>query len=523
MASSRAGGVLALAVLAGVLAGCQSTVPPVAYTPSQLEYAAESDSLGIDAFLRLSPAEQQTRRRASERWQERARRAPDLLRELRALHTAVGLDPSAGGAWLRLIRLRRWFTDYQQAEDALAGLQAALPHTRGPRRELAARAAISAAWLRYERGEWRRGLAWVDSAAVNGAPENDVQLLRALHLTGLGRNRRAEDVAFRFAQMDHRSHWIYGVSFWRRGGAEPAHAVFTGRDSGLDLEAVSGAMYPQEPWAAECFRDYGMVEELVENWWLAEQKYEAAIKHVPDRERVDLRRVDHPPLGRASTEVLMPVWLAYDRHYVTGSLSAFTNLAHARYRAAGDPATREFWAGAAVDAAGTCVRLRVDEAWARRARGLILSDFRDQWPLARHDLQQALRTFDRRAIEDVPTLATLGNLYLHAERPQQARPLLERAVAAAPERPRIWSDLGLALVQIGEVDRALPALEMALELDPELAVAWYNRGLLRYHMEDLDGAVSDLERAHELAPGDRDIEGLLEQLRRRRAQQQRGS
>jgi tetratricopeptide (TPR) repeat protein len=507
---------IAAAGLAAILTGCQTAGPPVQVDPSAWSFAADADSLGVDAFLERPERERRSRRAEARRWLQRAHDASDLVTELRALRTAAGLDPTSGTAWLQLMRRTRWFGDYQQTEDALGGFYAALDHIPQDRHALAARVAVCMAWLRYDRGEWRDGLAWTDSAAVHGAPEEELQLLRALHWAGEGRNRRAEDIAYRFAQMDHRSHWIYGVSFWRRESAEPAHAIFTGR-SGVSLkpDVIAGSMYPQEPRAAECFRDFGLVEELMGNWWLAEQQYEAAIKHVRDADPPHVQRVDHPPLGRSASAVRMPIWLAFDRYYVTGSISAYADLAFDRYRAATDPARREFWASAAVDAAGTCVRLKIDEAWARRSRGLVLADFRDQREQARHDLLQAQRAFDRRAIEDLETIATLGNLYLRAERPQQARPLLEKAVALGPDRARAWSDLGLALVQLGEEDRALPALEQALALDPELAVAWYNRGLLRYHLDDLAGAVADLERAHELAPGDQNIGALLEQLRRR--------
>ena len=395
-----------------------------------------------------------------------------------------------------------------------------MPALRARRHELAGWAAVCASWLRYDRGEWKRGLAWVDSAAAHDAPRDEVQLLRALHLAGLGRNRRAEDIAFRFAQADHRSHWIYGVSFWRRAGPEPAHGVFTGQSSigHVGAEVLTGAMVPRDPRAAECFRDYGRVEELMGNWWLAERQYEASADFVPGMKRANVLRVDHTLLGAAleSATQTLPVWLAFDRWYVTGSLSAYTALARARHAAATDATAREFWAAAVVDAAGICVRLEIDAPYARRARGLVLAGYRDQWPQAVHDLQTAQRVFDRRRLDDVETLATLGNLHLHRERPAQARPLLERAVALAPDRARAWSDLGLALVQLGEADDAMRALERALGLDDALAVAWYNRGLLRFHLGDLDGAIDDLQRAEELAPADPTIIRVREELERRR-------
>ncbi len=511
---ATAGLAVAASLALALLAGCQTGPSRLQYSPAELRYAASADSLGVAAFLSLPPAERRARADDARRWLDRADRAASLAPELRALRTAVGLDPTRAAAWLRLARLCRWYGDYQQAEDALAGFAAALPTLTSRRHLLAGHAAVTASWLRYDRGEWKRGLAWADSAAAHGETDDEVHLLSALHLAGLGRNRRAEDLANRFAQLDHRSHWIYGISFWHRGGGvETARSVFTGRDAGVNAELLSGPMTPREPRAAECFRDFARVEELVGNWWEAERLYESSMKFVPGRRRAEVVRIDHAPLGHGG-EVEMPVWLAFDRYYVTGSLSAYTDLAFRRYRAATDQATREFWASAVVDAAGTCVRLGLDEPFARRARGLVLADVRTQWDQARQDLQAAQVEFDRRRLEDPETLATLGRLYLWADRPARARPLLERAVTAAPREPRPWSDLGLARIQLGQPDLALAALEQALALDADLAVAWYNRGLLRFHLDDLDGAVSDLEQARDLAPDDPEIATLLEELLR---------
>lgn len=503
------------AVLMMVLSGCQTAPPRVDFTADELGYAADADSLGMAAFLELPAEDQQQRRRWARRWRRTAVDAGSLAGELRALRTAVGLDPAHGAAWLRLAERTRWFGDYAQTEEALDGFAQALPHLPSRRHELAGQAALITSWLRYDRGEWRRGDAWADSAQAHGANEDMVQLLKALHQAGLGRNRRAEDIAFRFAHSDHRAHWICGVSYWRRADAESGHAVFTGRGAvRTNREIVNGPMLPQEPHAAECFRDYGRVEELMGNWWHAKELYESSVAFVPAREQANMVRVDHRVPGESDADAVQPIWLAFDRYYVTGSLSAYTDLAYRRYRAATDPADREFWAAAVVDAAGSCVRLDLHPAYARRARGLVLVDVRSQWDLARRDLVAAQRYFDRQSDPDLPTMAALGRLYLRMERPAQALQVLERAVAVEDGSARLWSDLGLARIQLGQPDGALAALEEALALDPSLAVAYYNRGLLRFHMDDLDAAVADVQRAHELAPDDPEIARLLAELRK---------
>lgn len=501
-------------LLLALLAGCQPGPARLAVDPADLRYAAAADSLGLEAFLELSVPRQRERAQQARRWLSRADGAADLASELRALRTVVGLDPTEAGAWLRLARRCRWFGDYQQAEDALAGLAAAYPRALRQRHLIAGQAALTASWLRYDRGEWRRGLAWADSAAAHGADDEDVQLLKALHQAGLGWNRRAEDVAIRFAQRDHRTHWIYGISFWRRGGgAEAARAVFTGRATGINIELVQGPMLVRGPRAAECFRDHARVEELVGNWWEAERLYTSSMKFIPGRQRAELHKVNHPPLGRMDG-VTMPIWLAFDRHYVTGSLSAYTDLAFRRFQAAAEPDTRAFWAAAAVDAAGTCIRLGIDEPQARRVRGLVMAEVPAQRQQASADLEASRQQSDRSNVTDVEVLAALGRLQLREGRPDLARPLLERAVGAAPTSAGVWADLGLARAQLGHPELALAALEQALALDSNLAAAWYNRGLLRYHLDDLEGAVADLERAWSLAPEDPEVATLLGELRR---------
>lgn len=500
------------------LAACQTTAPQWVDYPAAVRFSADGDSLGLAEFMALPAAARAERATAAERWHAQAVAAGTVTDALRCLHTAVGLAPTNAAAWLELAQRRRWYGDYQQTEDALTAFRRAAPPPSRSRQDLAARAAILEAWLRYDRGEWNRGLAAADSAQKFGAAGDEVDLIRALHLAGLGRYRRAEDIAFRFAGRDHRAHWIYGISYWRRGGVQAAHGIFTGTAreilSGTD-DFVKGPMRPVVVGASECYRDFGTVEELLGNEWLARRNYRDAAGHVPWRDPAALERRDHPNLARGRLAETMPVWLAFDRYYVTGSLSAYTALALQRFEAAQQPDDRAFWAAAVIDAAGSCLRLDIHAPWAQRARGLVLATYADQRVRARRDLDEAQQWFDRHRIEDLPTLTTLGRLSLEQNRPARAQTLLERALKLSPQEPQLWSDFALACIHLGHTEPAMAALARALELDDTLAVAWYNRGLLRFHLDDVIGAIADLERAHALAPDDRTIAGLLEQLRRR--------
>lgn len=510
---------LPLALL--LLSGCQQSPSRLAVYPDEVRFTAAVDSLGLADYLNLTTAQRRRRDEMAAHWLAQAKAAALPTRALQALHAAVGVNPASAEAWLRLAELRRWFGEYQQVEDALAACRAALPQQTVLRRSLAAEAAICEAWLRYDRGEWRRGLAMVDTARAYGATGEAVELLRALHLAGLGHENRAKEIALRFAGRHHFAHWIHGVAYWRRGGVQAAHSVFTGQASEVmsgTADFVKGQMRPATLGAAECYRDFGTVEELLGNWWLAGHNYRYSASAVPLQDPTALRRVEYPNLEGGPPGAGMPVWLAFDRYFVTGSLSAFTALALHRFERADTAPERDFWASAVLDAAGICVRLDLHTAWARRARGLVLEAFQGQQERARLDLEAAQRWFDMRRLEDLRTLATLGRLHLAAGHPAEALPLLLRATRLAPDQARLWSDLGLSYVNLGALDKAMAALSQAIELDENLAVAWYNRGLLRWHRDDLPGALADLERAHVLAPADPEIAGLRERLRELRSQ-----
>ena len=229
------------------LAACQPRSGVSVAYPEDVSYAADRDSLSLAGFLALPEIERQARTGEAAVWRRNFDETEALAGRLQALRTAVGLDPTDAESWLRLAEHTRWFGDYTQVEDALQGLRGALPHQTTGRHKLAGKAAITESWLRYDRGEWKRGLACADTAAYHDADDDEVQLLRALHLAGRGRHRRAEDIAYRFADRDHRAHWIYGVSYWRRGGSQPAHGIFTGSaspvSSGSD-DFVKGVMRP---------------------------------------------------------------------------------------------------------------------------------------------------------------------------------------------------------------------------------------------------------------------------------------
>jgi protein O-GlcNAc transferase len=77
---------------------------------------------------------------------------------------------------------------------------------------------------------------------------------------------------------------------------------------------------------------------------------------------------------------------------------------------------------------------------------------------------------------------------------------LERAVAAEPQRPRIYSDLGAVLRMKGQVEAARSALERAVAADPGHTQAWHNLGMTYRALGDFARAGACLERAVSLDP-----------------------
>ncbi len=506
-------------VLALALAGCASSRLAPADYPQSIRYTAAADSLGLEAFRGLPADVQAVRRREADRHLLAARGDASLDQRLRRLHTAVGLAPDHAEAWTLLLEHARWFGDDQLAAAHLASLRLALAAAPAPaNRDLRRRAAQTMAWLNYDRGQWLDGLAWADSA---DALSDGNQVIRGLLLAGSGQFLYAEDIARRLAgQNDFSSsaRWVHGVAEWYRGNPELARTVVQlQRDPTLVVKLqegpdafIPGELRPEPGHAAECWRDLGMLEEVLENWNDARANYEHSFASVAGADGRGVVRADVRNLG--GSRRALPVWLAFDRFYVTGSLSSYTALAYTRYAAAHDPQTREFWASAAVDAAGTCIRRGLDTPWALRVRGL-LQVAAGRTNEGRADLENAWRQLRDRRREDFATVSALGHLYLKDGRPGDALPLLRTAVRLRPESAASWADLGLALILAEDLDAARPALDRALELDPDLAVGWYNRGLLYYHARQWSAAVADLERAARLAPDDPEVLRTLEQAR----------
>lgn len=110
----------------------------------------------------------------------------------------------------------------------------------------------------------------------------------------------------------------------------------------------------------------------------------------------------------------------------------------------------------------------------------------DDLATAELHLRQALAL----APDRVSILTNLAAVLLRLDRPEEARPLADRSVELDPDNAEGWLNVGGIHHARREFDRALDCYDRALALDPGYAEAWSNRGQTlnetRRHAEALD-------------------------------------
>jgi tetratricopeptide (TPR) repeat protein len=90
--------------------------------------------------------------------------------------------------------------------------------------------------------------------------------------------------------------------------------------------------------------------------------------------------------------------------------------------------------------------------------------------------------------------------------------MLERAIAAAPERAPLHNHLGVARATLGDRNGARIAFDRAIELDPNLASARGNRARLAVEEGDVATGLRHAREAARLAPADGEQQRLLGDL-----------
>ena len=97
--------------------------------------------------------------------------------------------------------------------------------------------------------------------------------------------------------------------------------------------------------------------------------------------------------------------------------------------------------------------------------------------------------------------AKLGEAYETANRNEEAGQAYQQAIAARPDQPGYYNNLGNVLARLGKIDEAKAAYTKSAELDPaNAATAWRNFGISLYNANRLGDAVEPLQKSAELDP-----------------------
>ncbi|MEK6676105.1 MAG: tetratricopeptide repeat protein [Planctomycetota bacterium] len=104
--------------------------------------------------------------------------------------------------------------------------------------------------------------------------------------------------------------------------------------------------------------------------------------------------------------------------------------------------------------------------------------------------------------DDVTMMSALASIYRRLSRPTEAKEVLDRAKALAPNSARVVSVSAELLFAENRMDEALVAADRALLLDPETALALGIRGRVLLQQNHLAEAETVLRRAAQLRPND---------------------
>jgi tetratricopeptide (TPR) repeat protein len=95
----------------------------------------------------------------------------------------------------------------------------------------------------------------------------------------------------------------------------------------------------------------------------------------------------------------------------------------------------------------------------------------------------------------------LGEAYDTAGRNDEAAQAYQQAIAAKPDVPGYYNNLGNVLARTGKIEEAKAAYMKSAELDPvNAATAWRNFGISLYNANRLGEAVEPLQKSAELDP-----------------------
>jgi Flp pilus assembly protein TadD/peroxiredoxin len=112
----------------------------------------------------------------------------------------------------------------------------------------------------------------------------------------------------------------------------------------------------------------------------------------------------------------------------------------------------------------------------------------------------------------------LGTLYLRRNAFHDAREYLEQTVTLRPEYPEAWNNLGMVAAHDNQADEAVRNFRQALQQRPTYTIALLNLGNLYRRQGNFAEAEKLLNRAHEIEPDDPEVNYNLGMLYARQSQ-----
>ena len=134
-------------------------------------------------------------------------------------------------------------------------------------------------------------------------------------------------------------------------------------------------------------------------------------------------------------------------------------------------------------------------------RDALKQNLKDLSDKASGEFQAAQKTAAEKDPNQHLLWAKLGESYDIAGRNEEAAQAYQQAVAAKPDDPGYYNNLGNVLARAGKIDDARAAYTKSAELDPtKAATAWRNFGISLYNANRGGDAIEPLQKSAELDP-----------------------
>ena len=132
-------------------------------------------------------------------------------------------------------------------------------------------------------------------------------------------------------------------------------------------------------------------------------------------------------------------------------------------------------------------------------------------------LQEAVKTY-RAALQlqqdSAEALHGLALVLRDLKTPDEALPLLQRAIILSPERPDFFNDLGLLFQDRSDFAKAVSFHRRAVKIDPSFVYAYINLGVAHKRLGQLDDSVAAYQKALQINPNSAEAHNNLGNLLR---------